>query len=1786
MKKNILFSIIILFVLSSFASAQTYSPTYSTKLIFKSGANKLTIMPPALSGDFMLTLPDNDGTPNQVLQTDGSGGLSWYTIPTTPSGWFLGGNTSPSSNILGTLSADDILIQANGVTQLTVRSAGGMNIPATTSAGVGVIYMDGSRFIHNIGTTNFFAGKDAGNLAADVCYDNVGIGIESLSSLMNAHSNTAVGAYSLAKNTTGLGGVAIGDYTLYYQDFDNGGGQWFSDNTAVGHQALYLTNSTNGVNGTSNTGIGANALAYNTTGAQNTAVGTTSLHNNGGGNYNTALGYEAMRQNNFASENTAVGHSALYSQSFGNSGTVYSSYNTAIGNRSLYNNGPSSTTDGINNTAIGFESGLANTTGTSNTYLGSRADGSAGTFINSTAIGANAIVNASNKIQLGDGNVTRVSTSGNLSIRNLNYVWPTGFGAGVLTSDGSGNLSWASAPTGLTHFIEAINTTSPNATVPVVSLTATNAATNVDAAFMPKGSGAFLVDIPDGTAAGGNKRGTYAVDLQLYRNAATMVASGDYSTIGGGYDNTASAISSTISGGSGNRAIGNSGSTVGGGNNNRANNDYSTVGGGSGNTAGGISSTIDGGANNTASGNYSAIGGGYTNIASNLYSTVGGGGTNTASGNLSTVSGGSDNTASGSYSAVGGGDHNTAGGDYSAIAGGRGLTLDTDADGSFGFLGGNTGSNNMTISAANTAVFGNTDLWLANNDNSASELRFYGAQSTNGAFPLAATKYTAFKAQTQLVDVTYTLPSNGGLPGYVLSTTGGVTPTLSWEAMVEPGWSLTGNTGTTAGTNFIGTTDNEAFEIHIYETDAVDKGSKRVMRFEPKYISPNIIGGYQGNGVLDGEDGSTIAGGGSSLYPNIINSTNGFIGGGFGNTIAPLSSSSVVVGGGSNTAGSFKTFVGGGDGNTAGGFYSVIVGGQNNTTVADYSAIPGGNGLTLSGIGSFGFLGGNTGSNNMTISTANTAVLGNVDMWLGNNDGSTQADASQLRFYEPNAIPDAFPSGVTHNYAALRAPASLGADYVLTLPVDDGTANQVLQTDGSGVLSWGNVGGGVTSITGTANQVLANGTSGSAQTGAVTLTLPQSISTTSNPTFATMTVSNLTPSKNVKAGAGGILTTANIDLASDVDGTLPVINGGTGLDASGVGNGQILIGNDAIDGFALTNIVGTANRVTVANGPGTITLSGPQDLGVTSTPTFATVNLASVDANRFVVTDGSGNLSAGPTLGTIGSLASSLTGQVGVANGGTGIDASTVSNGQILIGHDANNNFSLASLSAGSGISITPGAGSITIAAIGGGGGWALTGNTLTGTLPATPTEFFGSTNGADVVMKANNTEQMRLRSAGGINIPTTTAAGVGVIFQNGDRMIHSKAGHSFFAGYLSGNLTMSGGTNTGIGAEALQGITNGSHNTGVGTQSLYQIQSGSSNTAVGGYSLSSTTTGGNNTAVGQGALINNISGGYNTGIGQDVLRNTTGYNNSAIGYRSGYTNTSGTSNTYLGDRADASANNFSNSTAVGAFAQVGASDVIVLGAINTVNDAPADAKVGIGTTAPTEKLEIKSGNVLLSNAGTAGTLGFQGTGTGVSTFAAGAQGTTTISYTLPTTQPMASQVLTATAVSGSGPYNVTLGWTMGGITYLKTADESVNNSGGAGTTFQDDDHLAGIPVGNSEIWAFDGFLLYTSPSVTPNIKLQFVTSQNATISSYWTWGGPAFVTATGESSVTVGTTSTTITADYNVTPAVGSIHVKGTIVNASGSAATLKLQWAQSAASASNATLLAGSYLTFSRVK
>ncbi len=625
-----------------------------------------------------------------------------------------------------------------------------LSLPTTTVNGTaGVIRQNSQVIYHSYGNNATFFGEGAGNAAlATSTTNNVGIGYYSLNSNVG-NQNTAVGVSAMSGNSSGGG----------------------------------------------NTAIGFSALSFGSSGNLNSAFGQYALVSVNGGNQNVGLGYQAGNYVTTGSDNVYVGANS-------GSGGVQ--------------------TTGSNNTFLGASTGQrggANTSFSSVTLIGYNSNMGADNLTNATAIGANAVVSTNNSLVLGNtnvnvgigtstpgqkldvanGNIILSNSSGSVgslrfqeqAVNGANYVgfrapnsiasdvtWTLpdadGSSGQVLTTNGSGTLSWAND--GVINFTSNRNMTAPNATVPVHQLIASGTEVNIDIALTPKGTGALTAHSADGTATGGNKRGTYAVDWQMSRLNATEVASGDYAIIGGGEYNTAS----------GNHAI------VNGGQSNVASNFAATISGGQNNAASGSAATISGGQNNIASNTGSVIGGGQNNTASNFTSTVAGGLSNTASGQMSAIGGGQQNTASGDNSTINGGSQNTVSGTNSSIVGGRGLTL--SGDGSVGFVGNNSGgTRNMSVSTANTAVLGNIDLWLANNDNTPRSLRFYEQYNTAGAYPNGS-NYVGFRAPNSIAsDVTWTLPDADGTSGQVLTTNGSgtlnwVTPSVSGAA----GGDLTG----------------------------------------------------------------------------------------------------------------------------------------------------------------------------------------------------------------------------------------------------------------------------------------------------------------------------------------------------------------------------------------------------------------------------------------------------------------------------------------------------------------------------------------------------------------------------------------------------------------------------------------------------------------------------------------------------------------------------------------------------------------------------------------------------------------------------------------------------------------------------------------------------------------------------------------------------------------------------------------------------------------------------------
>lgn len=760
-------------------------------------------------------------------------------------------------------------------------------------------------------------------------------------------------------------------------------------------------------------------------------------------------------------------------------------------------------------------------------------------------------------------------------ITDYTLILPPAQGTGSLTNDGAGNLSWGGT-TGIVGWTPALNTSVPNNTVNASTFTASGGTTNQDAVIQPKGTGAFILQLPDNTATGGNKRGDHAIDLQTGRSVATSVASGPYSFVAG-YDNTA-----------------NNNMSIAIGNGNTSTNSATTAIGVL-NVASGTEAVAIGG-NNTASGGV-AVAIGKENLASGQYATI---------------IGGLQNIASGDSSVILGGRVNSNAGDNSVVMG-QGFTFTSAADNSFGFLSNPLQALNMTIAAPNTAVFGNVNMWLANNDNTARELRFYEPYNATGAFPNTA-NYTAFKAGVQSADVTYTLPVADGTSGNILTTNG--SGTLSWSAptsgtvtsvsvVTANGFggtvatptttpAITITTGVTGilkgnGTGVSAAVLGTDYSLIQYWTESLNTTGVNTTVPAVQWLATNsatdvdavIAPKAQGALLAQVPDGTTVGGdkrglnatdfqrlrtnnlqvasglgsvivGGrnntaTASYSAVVagstnqaNGLNGFVGGGnnnradaaasavAGGSICIASGVSSFVGSGSaNVASGYASVVTGGNDNVASGSNAVISGGYNNNATGDNTTIIGGQELTISGVRSVGYNSSPSYTTPTSISAPDVAVYGNVDLWLAN----TRNAASKLKFFTAQSTTGAFPTGSTY-YTSFEAGVQ-SANVTYILPIADGSSGNVLSTNGSGVLSWASPGGGGTVTT--ISVVTANGISGSVAnpttTPAITLALAG----------ITPSLNTASPNNTVNASmllASGGTTNQDLVLSPKADGAI------------------------------------------------------------------------------------------------------------------------------------------------------------------------------------------------------------------------------------------------------------------------------------------------------------------------------------------------------------------------------------------------------------------------------------------------------------------------------------------------------------------------------------------------------------------------------------------------------------------------------------------------------------------------
>ena len=397
-------------------------------------------------------------------------------------------------------------------------------------------------------------------------------------------------------------------------------------------------------------------------------------------------------------------------------------------------------------------------------------------------------------------------------------------------------------------------------------------------------------------------------------------------------------------------------------------------------------------------------------------------------------------------------------------------------------------------------------------------------------------------------------------------------------------------------------------------------------------------------------------------------------------------------------------------------------------------------------------------------------------------------------------------------------------------PLTAGSGVTITNGSGSIMISATGSGGTVTSVGLALPSIFTVSGSPVTSTGTLTAVLANE---TANTVFAAPNGSTGTPTFRALVAAD----IPTISLTTGVSGVLPAANGGTGINTSSASNGELLIGNGA--GLSLNTLTAGSN-VTITNGSGTITIAAagsvtsvalalPNIFTVTGSPVTSsgtlTATLASESANTvFAAPNGTAGT---PTfralvaadIPTI-SLTTGVSGILPAANGGTGINTSGATNGEVLIGNGSG--LSLHTLTAGTGVTITNGSGTITIAATGTGGtvtsvGLALpsiftvSGSpvTTTGTLTATlanetANTVFAAPNGstgtptfrtlvaADIPTISLTTGVSGVLPAanGGTGINTSTAT-------NGELLIGNGAGLSLNTLTAGSNVSITNGSGT-----------------------------------------------------------------------------------------------------------------------------------------------------------------------------------------------------------------------------------------------------------------------------------------------------------------------------------------------------------------------------------------------------
>lgn len=442
-------------------------------------------------------------------------------------------------------------------------------------------------------------------------------------------------------------------------------------------------------------------------------------------------------------------------------------------------------------------------------------------------------------------------------------------------------------------------------------------------------------------------------------------------------------------------------------------------------------------------------------------------------------------------------------------------------------------------------------------------------------------------------------------------------------------------------------------------------------------------------------------------------------------------------------------------------------------------------------------------------------------------------------------------------------------------------------------------------------------------------------------------------SSNVSVG-GNLSVTGSITgsfsvPAANVTGTFGAGQGGTGLSSSTATN--FLRGNGSggwTSGGLTAGDLPTGSSNYIQNTPGAPQAGGFDVAGSGKIGTNLNVGgNASVAADLSV----SGDLNvAGSITGVFSVPAGNITGTLGVANGGTGLGSAGTS------GHfvkSTGTGFTTAALTA----SELP-AGS--------------TSYIQNGTSPQTGTSFSVDGSGAvgtNLTVGGNATVTGGLTVNGAFNGSFTVPAAniTGTIGAGaGGTGLSSSTGSEFLRGNGSGGWTssaLSAGDIPNLGTNYIQNAPGSPQSGSFNVNGSGQVGT----TLTVGTTMTANTVNSTTQYNISGSPVLSVTGTNNVFVGAGA--GTTGSSNAFFGKDAGNANSTGSGNTVIGASADVGAGNLTNATAVGANATVTQSNSVVLGGVTGENGG-TDTNVGIGTTAPKAKLDVRNGDVFVGTLG------------------------------------------------------------------------------------------------------------------------------------------------------------------------------------------------------------------------